>query len=73
MSKYKVAVLGPVPRDHITTHKGEVIEKYGCAMHTTVGLSRLLGEEGTVYPVSHLRRRDEAAVKDILRDFDKLI
>ena len=72
MSKYKVAVLGPVPRDHITTHKGEVIEKYGCAMHTTVGLSRLLGEEGTVYPVSHLRRRDEAAVKDILRDFDNI-
>jgi adenosine kinase len=62
MQKYQVAVLGPIPRDHITTHKGEVIEKYGCATHTAIGLSRLLGENGIVYPVSHVRRIDHAGV-----------
>jgi adenosine kinase len=72
MSKYKVAVLGPIPRDHITTHHGEVIEKYGCAMHTAIGLSRLIGGEGTVYLVSHLRKKDEAAVKRILADFPNI-
>lgn len=64
--KYKVAVLGPIPRDHITTHHGEVIEKYGCAMHPTIGLSRLLGEEGSVIPVSHVRKVDDRPIKEIL-------
>jgi hypothetical protein len=29
-----VAVLGPIPRDRIITHRGEVFEKYGCALYT---------------------------------------
>lgn len=66
MPHHHIAVLGPVPRDHITTHRGEVIEKYGCAMHTSVGISRLLEEEGTVHLVSHIRLRDEAPVRTIL-------
>jgi adenosine kinase len=72
MKKYNVAVLGPIPRDHITTHHGEVIEKYGCAMHTAIGLSRLLGDEGTVHLVSHVRKRDEQAVKQILAQFPNI-
>lgn len=72
MAKYQVAVLGPIPRDHITTHHGEVIEKYGCAMHTAIGLSKLIGDEGTVYLVSHLRKKDEPAVKTILADFPNI-
>lgn len=66
MSKYNVAVLGPIPRDHITTHHGEVIEKYGCATHTAIGLANLLGDEGTVHLVSHVRKMDEAAIKELL-------
>jgi adenosine kinase len=69
MSNYNIAVLGPIPRDHITTHHGEVIEKFGCAMHTAIGLSNLLGEDGTVHLVSHLRKKDEAPVKKILSDY----
>lgn len=69
MSKFNVAVLGPIPRDHITTHHGEIIEKFGCAMHTAIGLSKLLGEDGTVHLVSHLRKKDEAPVKKILADY----
>lgn len=66
MSKYNVAVLGPIPRDHITTYRGEIIEKYGCATHTAIGLAKLLGDEGTVFLVSHVRKKDERAVKDLL-------
>ena len=69
MKQYHVAVLGPIPRDHITTHKGEVIEKYGCATHTTIGLSRLLGDKGTVYPVSHVRKTDRAAVEEVFTPY----
>jgi adenosine kinase len=72
MSKYNVAVLGPIPRDHITTHHGEIIEKFGCAMHTAIGLSKLLGKDGTVNIVSHVRKKDEAAVKKILDDYDNI-
>lgn len=72
MANHNIAVLGPVPRDHITTHRGEVIEKYGCAMHTAIGLSKLLGKEGTVHLVTHLRKRDEAAVKEILSDYPNI-
>jgi adenosine kinase len=65
--KYKIAVLGPIPRDHITTYKGEVIEKYGGVNHPTVALARLLGDESTVIPVTHVRKRDEKAIKEILQ------
>jgi adenosine kinase len=72
MKGYNIAVLGPIPRDHITTHHGEIIEKYGCATHTAVGLSRLLGASGTVHLVSHVRKIDEAPIKKILADFDNI-
>ncbi len=72
MTKYKVGVLGPIPRDHITTHRGEVIEKYGCATHTAIGIAKLLGAHGTVYPVSHLRKQDEKAVKDLLAEYSNI-
>ncbi len=72
MKNYNLAVLGPIPRDHITTHHGEVIEKYGCAMHTAIGLSKLLGSNGTVHLVSHLRKKDEAPVKSILKAFPNI-
>ncbi|WP_420322751.1 carbohydrate kinase family protein [Flagellimonas sp.] len=72
MSKYNVAVLGPIPRDHITTHHGEEIEKYGCATHTAIGLARLLGNEGTVHLVSHVRKRDEGPIKEILSEYENI-
>ncbi|HMB63725.1 MAG TPA: hypothetical protein VKN36_11675, partial [Eudoraea sp.] len=69
MPKYNVAVLGPIPRDHITTHHGEVIEKYGCATHTAIGLAKLLGDQGTVHLVSHVRKIDEAPIKELLKEY----
>ncbi len=72
MSEYNVAVLGPIPRDHITTHRGEVIEKYGCAMHTAIGLSRLLEGQGTVHVVSHVRKQDEQEIKSVLSAYPNI-
>ena len=72
MSKYNVAVLGPIPRDHITTHRGEVIEKYGCATHTAIGLAKLLGDDGTVFLVSHVRKKDETAIIDLLKEYSNI-
>lgn len=70
MSKhYKVAVVGPIPRDHITTHRGEVIEKYGCITHPVIGLAQLLEGQGTVYPVSHIRKVDTPPVQEIFAPF----
>lgn len=70
MSKhYKVAVIGPIPRDHITTYRGEVIEKYGCITHPTIGLAQLLEGQGTVYPISHIRKQDTEAVKEIFAPY----
>ncbi|MEM9051296.1 MAG: PfkB family carbohydrate kinase [Bacteroidota bacterium] len=72
MSEYNVAVLGPIPRDHITTHRGEVIEKYGCAMHTAIGLAKLLEGKGTVHLVSHVRKQDIGEIKKVLADFPNI-
>ena len=73
MSKFKVAVLGPIPRDKIVTHHGEVIQKYGCATHTSIALSRLLGKDGTVIPVTHVRKKDEGPIKELLGAYPNII
>ena len=72
MAKYKVAVLGPIPRDHIITHKNEVFEKYGCVTHTAIALSHLLGDEGVVFPVTHVRKKDQQAILDIFKPWRSL-
>lgn len=68
----KIAVLGPIPKDHITTAKGEVIEKYGCVTHPTIALSKLLGENGTVIPVTHIRKKDEPGILDLLSQYSNI-
>jgi adenosine kinase len=72
MKAYKVAVLGPIPRDTITTHHGEVIKKYGCATHTAIAISNLLGVQGTVYPVTHVRKADHQAIMELLEPYDNI-
>jgi len=63
---YKIAVLGPIPRDYIITYAGEVIEKYGGINHPAIALSKLLNNDSTIIPVTHVRRRDEIPIKNIL-------
>ncbi len=68
----KVAVLGPMPRDQIVTDDGERFEKYGCALYTAVALSALLDEGDTIVPISHVRRKDEGPLKQILAPFPNI-
>jgi sugar/nucleoside kinase (ribokinase family) len=68
----KVAVLGPIPCDQIVTDNGERFEKYGCVVYTAVALSALLDAGDTVAPVSHVRRKDEGRIKEILAPFGNI-
>ncbi len=61
-----VAVLGPIPRDRITTHRGEVFEKYGCALYTVAALSALMEPTDRICPIVHVRKQDEQAIKELL-------
>lgn len=69
MRSYHIAVLGPIPRDHITTHTGDIIEKYGGVNNPVIAISKLLEDQGTVYPVTHVRKSDHGPVNDILKDY----
>ena len=68
----KVAVLGPMPRDRIVTDGGERFEKYGCAVYTAVALSALLDPGDTIAVVTHVRRKDEGPLKQILASFPNI-
>ena len=63
---FKVAVLGPIPRDEITTHAGEHLSKYGCVLYTAAVLSALMGDSGSIVPVSNLRREDIGPVRSLM-------
>ena len=65
----KVAVLGPIPRDHIVTHNGETFDKYGCVLYTVAALSSLMTPDDRIFPIVHVRRQDEAAIKEQLASF----
>ena len=71
MSK-KIAVLGPIPRDHITTHKGEIIEKYGGVNNPVIALSLLVEDSGEVIPVTHVRKKDHEPVNEILSPYKNI-
>jgi sugar/nucleoside kinase (ribokinase family) len=64
-----VAVLGPIPKDRITTHRGQVFEKYGCALYTVAALSALLDDDDRIYPIVHVRREDEGPITELLSAF----
>lgn len=72
MKKYKVAVLGPIPRDYIITHNNEVIQKYGCATHTAIAISNLLGEAGEIYPVTHIRKQDKEGIEELFAPYSNI-
>ena len=67
-----VAVLGPIPYDRVTTHRGDVLEKYGCALYTVAALSALLGPDDRICPVVHVRKKDEANIKELLSQFPQV-
>jgi adenosine kinase len=70
--QYKVAVLGPIPYDHITTSRGTEIVKYGCVTHPLIALSKLMEGRGSASPVAHIRRKDDAAVRALLAAYPNI-
>lgn len=68
----RIAILGPIPRDHIVTHNGELIQKWGCVTHPVIALSVLAGNKVEVVPVSHLRTVDLDNVKEVFEGYKGL-
>lgn len=69
---HKIAVIGPIPRDTIITHKNETIKKYGCATHPAIALAKLLEEDGEVIVISHIHKKDLEPVKNLFAPFKNI-
>ncbi|MEO5745755.1 MAG: carbohydrate kinase family protein [Terracoccus sp.] len=67
-----VAVLGPIPYDRVTTHHGDVIEKFGCVLYTVAALSALLAPDDRIAPIVHVRQKDEQAIRALLGQFPQV-
>jgi sugar/nucleoside kinase (ribokinase family) len=65
----RIAVLGPIPRDHIVTHQGDLIQKWGCVTHPVIALSVMAGQDIEVVPVSHLRNVDMDNVIEVFKGY----
>ena len=72
MDKSSVTVLGPIPRDKIITHRGEVVQKYGCAIYTAAALASLGSRDVEVHLVSHVRKTDRDAIAAIFSDYSNV-
>ncbi len=68
----KIAVLGPIPRDTIYTYQNEMIKKYGCVTHPVIALSKLLGDEGSVIPVTHVHKKDHQNIIDLFAPYPNI-
>jgi len=66
---FDIAVVGPIPRDHIASPERKYV-RYGCVLHPTAALSRLIGNLGRVVPVSHVRQKDLGPIRTILKEME---
>lgn len=67
--KINVAVVGPIPRDNITSFQGETFEKFGCAVYTAVCMSSLAGPGSSINVVSHVRESDVSKIDTLLSEY----
>jgi sugar/nucleoside kinase (ribokinase family) len=65
----RIAVVGPIPRDHIVTHNGDLIQKWGCVTHPVIALSAMAGDQIEIIPVSHVRTTDQDNVKEVFKGY----
>ncbi|MHA7058278.1 carbohydrate kinase family protein [Aquimarina sp. M1] len=68
----KIAVLGPIPRDTISTYKNEIIKKYGCVTHPTIALSKILGSNGEVIPISNIHKIDHQPLVSLFSGYKNI-
>ena len=69
---YKIAIVGPIPKDTITTYKGETITKFGCVTHPAIALAKLLEGIGEVIPISHIHKKDASAIESLLGGYKNI-
>lgn len=65
----RIAIVGPIPRDHIVTHAGDLIQKWGCVAHPVIALSTMAGQSIEIVPVSHVRVTDLDNVKEVFKGY----
>ncbi len=65
----KIAIVGPIPRDHIVTHQGDLIQKWGCVAHPVIALSTMVGDAIEIIPVSHVRMTDQDNVREVFKGY----
>lgn len=65
----RIAIVGPIPRDHIVTHQGDLIQKWGCVAHPVIALSTMAGDQIEVIPVSHVRVTDQDNVREVFKGY----
>ncbi len=65
----RIAIVGPIPRDHIVTHQGDLIQKWGCVTHPVIALSAMAGNDIEIVPVSHLRTVDVDNVNEVFEGY----
>ncbi len=65
----RIAVVGPIPRDHIVTHTGDLIQKWGCVTHPVIALSVLAGDNLEIIPVCHVRSVDRDNVEEVFQGY----
>src|SRR5258705_12660233 len=68
----RIAIVGPIPRDHIVTHNGDLIQKWGCVTHPVIALAVMTGGKIEIVPVSHLRKVDLDNVKEVFKGYRDL-
>ncbi|PTX44757.1 adenosine kinase [Christiangramia gaetbulicola] len=68
----KIAILGPIPRDTILTHKKETIKKYGCATHPAIALAKLMKDTGEVKIISHIHKKDLEPIKELFSPYSNI-
>ena len=66
----RIAVLGPIPRDHIVTHQGDLIQKWGCVTHPVIALSVMAGDKIEIVPVAHMRVVDLDNVVEVFQGYE---
>ncbi len=66
----RIAILGPIPRDHIVTHNGDLIQKWGCVTHPVIALSIMAGDKIEIIPVCHVRKVDLDNVKEVFKGYN---
>ncbi len=65
----RIAVVGPIPRDHIVTHHGDLIQKWGCVTHPVIALSTMAGDQIEIIPVCHVRNVDLDNVREVFKGY----